>query len=188
MTIEEIFSKLSAHMVKGLMIHDKIAQAYNFLNLKGYKKCHEYHYFSESYNYKCLQNYYLEQYRKLIPEEKFEEPEIIPAKWYAYSKEDVDTNTKRNAVKEMMKMWVDWEQETKKTLESSYKELYEMGEICAAKKISKFLADVDMELKSARNKYINLETIGYDITAIVKEQKDLHKKYEKKIKCIYSKE
>ena len=56
MTSEEIFSHLSSHMIKGLMIHDQLASAYKFLNLCGYSKCHEYHYFEESRTYRCLQN------------------------------------------------------------------------------------------------------------------------------------
>ena len=39
MTVDEVFSRLTAHMVKGFMMHDQMATAYNFLGLKGYKKC-----------------------------------------------------------------------------------------------------------------------------------------------------
>ena len=56
-----------------------------------------------------------------------------------------------------------------------------MKEICAALKIKEFLKDVDNELIVAQKKYINLETIGYDIISIVEEQEDLYKKYDKKI-------
>ena len=185
MTIEEIFSKLAAHMIKGLMIHDQVGNAYGFLKLCGYQKCHEYHYYHESNNYKSLQNYYLSNYHKLIPEESIENPNIIPANWYKYSSTDVDPNTKRNAVKEMMKKWVDWEQSTKKDLELYYKELYDMGEVCAALMIADLLKDVDGELKCAQDKYINLETIGYDINTIVKEQEILCKKYWKKLTNLY---
>lgn len=181
MTVEEIFSKLAAHMVKGLMIHDQMGNAYGFLNLCGYQKCHEYHYFMESKNYKCLQNYYLEHYNKIIPEEKVENPDIIPENWYKHIKSDVDTNTKRSSVKDMIKRWVDWETETKTNLQVFYKELYDMGEICSALKIATFLKDVDKELKSAQKKYLNLEAVGYDISDIVKEQDKLYKKYEEKL-------
>ena len=40
MTVEEIFSLLSTHMAKGLMIHEQLATAFGFLNLCGYRKCH----------------------------------------------------------------------------------------------------------------------------------------------------
>lgn len=181
MTIEEIFSKLVAHMKKGVMIHNQISIIYGFLDLCGYQKCHEYHYFSESKNCKCVQNYYLEHYHKLIPEESFEKPDLIPNNWYKHTKHDVDVNIKRSTVKELMKTWVEWETETKKDLEMYYKELYNMGEICAATKIMFFLKDVDKELKKAEHKYLKLETLGYDIKDIIGEQKTLYKKYKEKM-------
>ena len=156
MTIEEIFSQLSAHMIKGLMIHDQLSSTYAFLNLCGYRKCHEYHYFAESFNYRCLQDYYLDHYNKLIPETKIDSPEVIPATWYKYERMDVDANTKRAAVKDMMKIWVEWETTAKQLLEQSYKELYDMGEISAALKISCFLKDTTKELHHAHEKQMNL--------------------------------
>ena len=48
MTVEEIFSKISQRMIGGLMFHEQMSNYYDFLNLRGYKKCHEYHYLEET--------------------------------------------------------------------------------------------------------------------------------------------
>ena len=45
MTIEEIYSGIAQHMVIGMMIHEHYANYYYFLNLDGYKTCHEYHFY-----------------------------------------------------------------------------------------------------------------------------------------------
>lgn len=185
MTTEEIFSHLSAHMVKGLMIHDQLASAYDFLNLPGYMKCHEYHYFEESCNYRLLQNYYLEHFHKLIPEERIENPDTIPSNWYKYSRPEIDANTKRAAIKDLMKKWVDWEKDTKVLLETSYKELYELGEIGAALKIAAYIKDNSKELAHAQAKQMCLENINYDIGAILAEQEALRDKYWHKMKLIF---
>ena len=42
--------------------------------------------------------------------------------------------------------------------------------------------DVSKELKNAQKKQIDLNSSGYDLSEIIKEQKDLHKKYKKKIR------
>ena len=186
MAVEEIFSLLSAHFVKGLMIHEQMASAYGFLGLWGYQKCQEYHYFEESKNFRELQNYYIKEYNKLIIEIKVENPEIIPQNWYKHTQIDVDVNTKRAAIKDMMKKWVDWEQETKEKLQSFYKELCSLGEINAAREMMFFLDKVDKELKHAQSKYIILESIGYDIVAICAEQSEYRSKYEEKINRLFS--
>ena len=184
MTVEEIFSKLANHMIKGMMFHEQMANYYHFLGLKGYKRCHEYHFYSETCGFKHLECYYLDHFNKLIKTDIIEDPHIIPDSWYKYNREEVDTNTKRNGVKEMVKKWVDWEKETKQLYQNSYKELYDLGEIAAAMKISCYIKDVDEELKSAIKKFINLQTINYDINMIIEEQTEIHDKYKEKIKNI----
>lgn len=185
MTIEEIFSNLSTHMAKGLLIHNQMASLYSFLNLCGYRRCHEYHYYEESHNYRRLQNLFLKFNNKLIRENKVEEVEIIPSSWYKFLKTEVDSNNKRSAVKELMKKWIDWEKETKVLLETCYKSLYELNEINLALEISYFIKDVSNELAGAYEEQINLESVNYDIVYMEEKQVDLYKQYNKKIKKIH---
>jgi len=185
MTLDEIFATIATHMAKGLKVHNEIATAFCFLNLCGYQKCHEYHFFEESYNYRCLHNFYLDNYNKLIKENEIEEVNIIPANWYKHLKADVDANTKRAAIKDLAKAWVEWEKETKQLLEKLYKEAYDLGEVCAALKIGSLIQEVSQELQIAHSKQINLDSIGYDISLIIDEQAAIYQKYLNKMKHIY---
>ena len=67
MTIEEIYGRISKHMILGMMIHDQLANYYDFLGLKGYKRCHEYHFLSETCAYRGLNRYFINHHNKLIP-------------------------------------------------------------------------------------------------------------------------
>lgn len=185
MNIEEIFLAISSHLAKGLKIHNMLANAFGFLNLDGYKKCQEYHLLEELCNYRKLNNFYLDNYDKLIIEKTLEDVDIIPANWYKHLKEEVDANTKRAAIKDLMKKWVDWEKETKVFLEQQYKLLYDMNDLLGAVYILKMIREVSDELKNARKKQIDLDSIGYDISLIIDEQECLYKKYQKRIKNIY---
>ena len=62
-----------------------------------------------------------------------------------------------------------------------YKELLDMDEVAAAMKVQELICDVDCELKKAERYQLNKEAIGYDIVAIVEEQKCKHDKYKKKL-------
>ena len=54
MTTGEIFSKIAAHMIEGLMFHQQMANYYEFLGLEGYAQCHGYRYMEESCNFQMI--------------------------------------------------------------------------------------------------------------------------------------
>lgn len=178
MTIEEIFNQLASHMVEGIMYHDDMAKAYDFLALRGFARCHDYHHICETKNYRKLSHYYSTHYHKLIQLNKLDQPQIVPESWYKYTTLDVDISTKRNAVKELMAKWVKWETETKNLYQAMRQELCSIGEVAAALYVDCFICDVDEELVWAQKKQIKLETLGYDIGAIIQCSEALHKKYK----------
>ena len=182
MTVEEIFAALAAHMAKGIQIHNAIAAAFGFLNLHGFQRCHEYHFLEESKSFRALQNFYLDTYHKVIPIGAIEAVDIIPTNWYKHIIADVDINTKRNGIKELMKKWVNWEQETQNLWKVSYTNLYSLGEVFAAIKIGYFLEDNALELSNAYKEQNNLETIDYDMSVIIENQDALYHHYSQKIK------
>ena len=182
MTVEEIFTKLAQHIEEGICFHKTIAQAYDFLGLYGFAKCHIYHWIEETKGYECLLHYYSTHYYKLLNTTSPDKLDIIPMAWYKYDTMAVDTNTKRQATQNMMKKWVDWERETKKLYQEMYKELCDIGEVAAAMKIKCYIYDVSEELKHAEKKLIKLETIDYNINTIISWQQPMYKKYKKQMK------
>lgn len=179
MELKEVYSKLSAHMVKGMMVHDQLANYYDFLGLKGYKKCHEYHFFKETCGYKKLCKYFINHHNMLVPEEQIDDPDIIPENWYKHIRADVDMATKRSAIKTGLEKWISWEKETKKLYEQMYQELMNIGEIASAFKVKEYVCDVDTELKKAERYWLSKEATNYDMSEIIAEQNSKHDKYEK---------
>ena len=181
MTVDEIFTDLSGHMVKALMIHDQMSDYYDFLSLRGYKRCHEYHYKREMSGYRRLHRYFINHYGKLIEEGRIDDPEAIPSSWYRYRRDEVDANTKRSAVRSGIEKWVSWEKETKALYEMAYRELLKAEEEASAIFLQEYIKDVDCELKWAERKAIELNSIDYSLAYIIGEQKHLHDKYKRKM-------
>ena len=178
MTLEEIFSKIISHMKQGIKYHEEFIKAFSFLGLWGYAKCQEYHYYEEICAYNKFSHYYISHYFRLLQVKDEEIKELIPTTWYKYSAQAVDINTKRNAIKELMTKWVEWEKDTKKLYEEMYFEILNMKEAAAAIQIEELIKDVDDELHKAQKELLNLEAIGYDLTLIIDWQDKLKKKYK----------
>lgn len=180
--IEEVFAEIATHAAKGLSIHKHLIMMFGFLNLTGYEELQKYRYFEESRDYIKLHSFFLSHFNKMIKENSVEETDIIPSNWFKFTKQEVDANNKRSAIKDLMKKWIDWEKETKVLLETNYKKLYEVGEIEGALFIGEFIREVGDELAFAQEQQINLDSIGYDLVYIVDQQEELYKHYNKKIK------
>lgn len=182
MTVEDVFAKIRQNMIKGLMLHDELANYYDFLGLKGYKRCHEYHYFKESGCYREINKFFINYYNKLIAELPVEEPKIISEAWSRHKRMDVDNGTKKTAVKNGLKMWLDWETETKKLYIEMRRELIAVNEMVAACKVQELICEVSEELKSIERYCIEKKAIDYDLSVIMAEQQCKHDMYKKKIK------
>ena len=182
MTVEEIFSKLSAHIIKGMMAHDQLASYYQFLGLDGCKQCHEYHFLAETLSYRKIQKYYICKYNKLIPEEKIDDPDIIPDNWYKHLRQDVDAATKRSGVKSALTIWHDWEVETHNLYKTLYKELETLEEYSSADMVRCLMRSVEDEIKDVEKKKLRLADVDYSLNYIIKCQSHLHDKYKKKKK------
>ena len=184
MTLEQIYSELAAHKIKGMMMHENLANYYDFLGLKGYKRCHEYHFLEETCSFRKLNRYYINHHNKLIPEKDVEPLVVIPDSWYKVTRLEVDIATKKSAIKNGLTVWHNWEKETKKLYESMYKELMEINEVASAIYLKDCICDVDKELKQVERYMINKIAIDFDLSVIIPEQHEWHEKYRCKAKSI----
>lgn len=186
MTVEEIFTTLASHMETGIKLHRDFVKVYNFLFLKGFKKCQYYHFLEETQNYYGLCHYYMDHYHKMLNNNQTGEVKVIDIAWYKYTQFEVDTNTKRNTIKNMIEQWIKWEKSTKELLQRLYQELCGLNEIAAAKEFEIYLQDVNNEIKEAEKQQLKLQAIDYDIGLIMDEQAHIYNKYSKKIKNLFN--
>lgn len=180
MAVAEVFQRIKAHQLEGIMFHDQMRQYFDFLNLHGFKRMHEKHFADESCAMVEVDGFYINHKNKLIPTTTVGVKEYIPANWYNYTRKDVDATTKRRAVRDAMAKWVNWENETLQFYSQAYRELLELGEIDCAEFIGKkLLKDVSDELKFAERLFIELECCDYDMVYLTEIQPEYHKKFKK---------
>lgn len=170
MTVEEIYSKVATHMVRGLMVHEQLMNCYMFLGLSGYAKLHKKQYLSETKGYIKLCMYFSEHYRGIIKLGDPGTPDIIPASWYSNKKDGMDLETRVKCIRAAFDEWVDWETETLRVYEKAYQDLLSLGEVSSSEFIRDYVKDVDRELIWASEERLKKYAIGFDIVSIVEEQ------------------
>lgn len=184
-SVESIFSEINARMIAALMLHDQMADYFDFLGMKGYKRLHEYQYFSESMERKKLNQYYINHHNKLIPDIYSGKVAVIPENWITANRISVGKSTKQKGIEEGFHQYHEWESETKYLYEHYASKLREMGAVADAIMVEKLVEDVDQELKKLERIVVDLISSGYDMVYITESQQGLHDKYKEKLSEIF---
>lgn len=184
-SVESIFSEINARMIAALMLHDQMADYFDFLGMKGYKRLHEYQYFSESLERKKLNQYYINHHNKLIPDIYSGQVAVIPENWITANRISVGKSTKQKGIEEGFHQYHEWESETKYLYEHYASKLREMRAVADAIMVEKLVEDVDQELKKLERIVVDLISSGYDMVYITESQQGLHDKYKEKLSEIF---
>ena len=173
MTVDEVFTAIVSHMVKGVMMHEQLSSYYAFAGLHGYEKYHSDRYIEESKTLIKTSSYYTSRYGKLVQDIKIDIPKLIPQSMYKHTTEELGTNDIRQIVKATLKEWVDWEAETKELYEDCYTKLIsDNAAVADAMFVAKLIKEVDKEHSEAYNFWLCKKATEFDISLIISEQKD----------------
>lgn len=115
--------------------------------------------------------YFIGNHNQLLKDASLHNPGVIPDTWRKYARQQIDTATKRRAVRDTYERWFKREKEVKEILETFYKELIEEAEIAAATKIQDIICAVESELCRIVKKQLILQSTDYDIGCINSMQK-----------------
>lgn len=181
---KDIYSMVNARQITALMFHDEMADMFDFLGLRGFKRMHEYQYFVESAEHRALKRYYLNHHGKLLPQNELEPLEVIPDDWVHYARGDVTPAVRKQAVQRAFDLYHKWERETKELYSECASHLLAWKKVADFNKINSLIKDVDMELKYLERLVLELSSVDYDAAYIAMLQDRCHEKYKKKCEDI----
>lgn len=181
----EVFAKIKERLLAGVMFHSDMANYFGFLNLHGFEKMHEYHFFEEAAELREVERYFIEHFNALIPFGQPERAAVIPEYWHNHTRSEVSADAKRRSVRDGIAKWIEWETESKALYAKYYAGLCDIGEIAAAKKVGDLICGVDEELKHAQSLALTLEGVSYYMGDITSMQDKLHEKFKGKMKKIW---
>lgn len=181
MGVRDSFSIISAHQIKGLMLHSSWSDYFAFLGLEGFRKLHDYRYADESKSMRMIRQYFVEHYHELPVDLS------IDSNLRKYVPVTDDTSWMVSGeigelVRACLEGWVSWERQSKSLYEKHYKELSDSGDIAASCMIENLVCDVDQELKDAERILLNMGSVGYDTKVVFLHQERLRREYDRKLR------
>lgn len=181
-SVDDVFAEINSRQIAALMMHDQMADYFDFLGLSGYKRLHLYQYFAESKERRDVAHYYINHHGKLIPDRFEGNVQMIPESWRSANRMSVGKSTKQKAVEDGFSVYLGWEQATKDVYQKYATALREQGYVADAIFVDRLVEDVDNELERLERIITDLITSGYDPVYILESQKELHDKYKKKMR------
>ena len=118
----------------------------------------------------------------LIPEDRVENPGVIPASWYSAKRSDVDNATRKEYIKKAFELWRAWEDEAKSTYQTAKTELITNGDHQSANFVNDYIKAASTELAQVNYKMLQLSAKDYDLVEIMNEQEALRSRYKMKLK------
>lgn len=179
-TVEEIYAEINARMIAALMFHSQMADYFDFLGLRGYKRLHEYQYVSEGKERRELNRYYINHHNRMISDRYEGSVQMIPEGWKNANRISVGKSTKQKAVEDGFNEYRQWESDTKALYEKYAVTLRDDGHIADALRVEMLVDDVDGELKCLERMLVDLISAGYDMVYIVESQNAIHDRYKRK--------
>lgn len=183
-SIKELYGTVNKRQITALMFHDEMADLFDFLGLKGFKRMHEFQYLSESVGHRLLKRYYLNHHGMLLPDDGVTPVDVIPDDWYKYTRMDVTPAVRKQAVQKAMEQYKQWETDTKALYETCASYLLAWRNIADYEELCCYIKDVDEELKCLERLYIELQAVEYDMTYIETLQEEYHDRYKEKTKKV----
>lgn len=162
-TAHEIFARISAHQVEGMMLHSDMADYFAFLGAEKMAQLHAERFCKEAKAMQKTHEYFITRYGEILRSEAVETHSRIPAAWSNVRRSEVESEARYKAIREGVQMWRAWENKTKDLYQKAYMEMQEAGEIASAMWLSKMICDADEEAVNAESILIQMGMHGGDV-------------------------
>ena len=182
MTCAEIFSELLSQQKEAVSFHEQMSVVFDFMNLHGFKRWHEYQSVAESKIMRKIYRHYIKCHDKLIKPISTESIEEIPKDWYNANRGEVTSAIISQYTKRGLQAHIEWETDSLNNLNSFAKRLFELGEIDDYKFVARLICDVSKELEKVKRVYYKASATGFDVVYIEEIQNKIHDKYKEKLK------
>ena len=180
MRVNDIFSEIHNRMIEGEMMHHSLCMYFEFLGLNGFGEMQNMRCVNEREEMVELERYFVRHYRELLNPSKLEIVEYAPESWYEVDSNELGSEDVRRAVEEFIRVWVEWEEETKKKYEIAFGNLCDLREYAGSIFVKKLVKGVDYEFSFAYRLWLDLKRCNFDAVRI----SDVNDKICKMYKCM----
>lgn len=176
MTLHEIYTALANRMVGAMMIHSQLVQVFAFVDLLPDMRKQESQLQEETHGYSELNKYFIQHHHDILIADNPPQIDLLNISIFKKSNKELTSEDKSKIIQYGMKEWIEWERKSKILYEDSYRNLVDISEVASADFVSRYVRDVDLELKEAERIFRVREGIDWDLSTIYDKQARVNKR------------
>lgn len=169
--IKELINEVYEHQKDGVEFHTSLVDLYAFLHLKGFQMWQEYRLKEETEKLHEIQHRFIKRHHGMLgPHRVQQHPSIIPHTFYGHSSTEINKEDIMRETKRSLKEYLTWEENTLEFYKKKQKELVEMESYAEYIDLREMIEDVAAEIEFLKTLMIELESVNYDSSYILKLQ------------------
>lgn len=176
MTLHEIYTKLANRMVGAMMIHSQLVEIFAFVDLLPDMRKQESQLQEETHGFSELCKYFIQHHHNILVADNPPQIDLLNLSIFKKPNEELTSEDKSKIIQYGMKEWINWERDSKILYEDSYRNLVDISEVASADFVSRYVRDVDLELKEAEKIFRVREGIEWDLSTIYDKQARVNKR------------
>lgn len=185
MSVVDIMQAVIKRKLTGVMFHDDLQTAFDYLNLHGFKREQEYRTMAEFAEFKSLCRYIINRY-EVMPCKHADRVEVNPSNIQdATSRSGISSVQKKQSIKWMYETWAEWEAETIEQLENFVTRLVVMEYNADAAKLKQLLLGTTQEYKYLNRQILEYNDVEWSLHHIYSGQEEIHEHFKEKMKEEY---
>lgn len=154
--VREIYKEILMRQAIAVDFHEQMANLFDFLNLRKWKRWHEYQALSEFSEKRGVSRYYENRHRRIAPRVYAVDSNYIPKDIELKDRFAVTDADRKKATREAFVAWCSWEEATKDFLQKQFARLGRLEKTADQNKINELIKAVDQELKELEREYISV--------------------------------
>lgn len=181
----KVLSEVGEEITQNIMMHLQFADMMDFLGCHGFKRMAEYHFYKDCASLRMLHRYAINHCNKMLVERDVPTPKVIPSSWEGVTRQQVDENTRKKYVRQLILMWLEREKEMRTKLTQKYKEIFDAGYFHAAQHLECLINENEEEIKRMERKVIEYSAVDWNMLYLMQQQQEMHDCYKEKTEKIF---
>ena len=175
----ETLKGVAVRLVEGMMLHNDLADVFDYLGLRGYKRMQEYYGAWDAITLRKIHRYSVNHEGRILPDDK---PVYDPlaAALAGHDRSEASVQERIMYTRRAVEKWVAWQEETLSKMEAAAGALRAYGHIAAACMVEKLVCYTSKELKCAKRLHMELMAVDFDPAYAMQCQGCIHDEYRRK--------